>query len=86
MFIQSLKTARSYLLATIIKNVFKALIPLINIAGLGFAVNALVGGNKMDDIFIIIIVYLGSNLTISLIEQGLSLWENNAMRKSSNLL
>lgn len=40
----------------------------------------------MDDIFIIIIVYLGSNLAISLIEQGLSLWENNAMRKSSNLL
>lgn len=86
MFAEAWKNARIYLLATIIKNIFMALTPLLNIAGIGLVVDALISDKKIDDILTIIIVYVGANLIILLAGQALSLWANYAMRKSSNLL
>ena len=63
-----------------------ALTPLLNIAGIGLVVDALISDKKIDDILTIIIVYVGANLIILLAGQALSLWANYAMRKSSNLL
>ena len=86
MFAEAWKNARIHLLATIIKNIFMALTPLLNIAGIGLVVDALISDKKIDDILTIIIVYVGANLIILLAGQALSLWANYAMRKSSNLL
>lgn len=68
------------------KSIFTAVIPLINITGLGFVIDALISGFSIEDILKLIIIYLSINLSIALINQVLGLWENNAMRKASNLL
>lgn len=60
MFAEAWKNARIYLLATIIKNIFMALTPLLNIAGIGLVVDALISDKKIDDILTIIIVYVGA--------------------------
>lgn len=78
--------SREYFFATVIKNVFTAIIPLVNIAGLGFTINALVSKEPLASVLKYIFGYALIHLAITLATQLLWLWESNAMRKSSNIL
>ena len=69
-----------------IKNLFTAIIPLVNIAGLGFTINALVSEEPLASVLKYILGYALIHLAITLATQLLTLWENNAMRKSSNIM
>ncbi len=78
------KDARKYLGLTTIISVFSAVVPLISIVGLGSAINALVNGSTSSHVLILILAYLSFNLLIALINQILTLFNNNEMRKLSN--
>ncbi len=83
---RSWNDARSYLIATFFKNVFSALIPLVNICGLGYIVAGLVDGCAQRILIARIVIYVSINLMISLMRHILALAENKAMRKASNHL
>lgn len=70
---------------TAIKNIFTAIIPLINIAGLGIVIEILVSGNEKK-VIKIIIIYLSINLGISLIKAIIVLLNNVVMRKASDIV
>ena len=80
------KNSRQYFFLTIIKNVFLAVIPLVNIAGLGVVINALTSGKALRSVVNYIVIYVLINLAITFSTQLLGLWENISMRKSSNIL
>lgn len=80
------KNSRQYFFATVIKNLFTAIIPLVNIAGLGFTINALISEEPLASVLKYILGYALIHLAITLATQLLTLWENNAMRKSSNIM
>ncbi len=80
------KNSRQYLFATVIKNLFSAVIPLVDIAGLGYTINALEAKEPLENVAKYIFGYVLINLTITIAGHFLTLWENNAMRKSSNIL
>lgn len=85
-FVNTWKNSRLYFFATLIKNIFSAAIPLINIAGLGFVINALESKESLKTVAKYIIGYVLINLVITFVTQLLMLWENYAMRKSSNIM
>ena len=58
----------------------------MNIAGLGFTINALVSEEPLASVLKYILGYALIHLAITLATQLLTLWENNAMRKSSNIM
>ena len=78
--------SKEYFFATVIKNVFTAIIPLVNIAGLGFTINALVSKEPLASVLKYIFGYALIHLAVTLATQLLWLWESNTMRKSSNIL
>lgn len=80
------KDARKYLVLTTIISAFSAFVPLISIVGLGSVVNALVNGKGPSHILMLILAYLSLNLLIALINQILTLFNNNEMRKLSNVI
>lgn len=85
-FRKSWQMSRSYLIATLIRNIFTALISLLGVVGLGIVIDALSKGKSKKEVITVIIIYLSANLTVTLINQILMLLENNAMRKASNVL
>ncbi len=85
-FRKSWQMARSFLVSTLCRNIFTALISLIGVIGLGVVIDALTSGKSKKEVFTVIIIYLSANLAVTLINQVLILLENNAMRKASNVL
>lgn len=86
LFRRAWNISKIYFLVTAVKSIFTALISLANIVGLGFIIDALVSGQSKGNILKLIIIYLSINLGISLANQALQLWQNNVMRKESNVL
>ncbi len=86
LFKRAWKISRTYFLVTAVRSIFTALVSLVNIAGLGFVISALILGEAIETVLKLIIIYLSVNLAISLINQALELWKNNVMRKESNVL
>ena len=80
------RNARKYLLLTITIMAFSAAVPFINIVGLGSVINALVDGREASYVLILILAYLSLNLLIELINQVFTLFNNNEMRKLSNVV
>ena len=80
------KNARKYLLLTITIRVFSGITPFINIVGLGSVIKALVNGSEASYVLILILTYLSLNLLIELVNQILTLFNNNEMRKLSNVI
>lgn len=80
------KDARPYMIVTFFKSLFSAAIPLINIGGLGVIVNSLVNGKDYYSVLRQILIFTAFNLFVSLSKQLLSLLENRAMRKASDVL
>ncbi|MDR0286165.1 MAG: ABC transporter ATP-binding protein/permease [Clostridiales bacterium] len=80
------ENARKYLVITTINNALSAFVPLISIVGLGSVVNALINKYTLSHILMLILGYLSLNLIIALINQVLTLLNNNEMRKLSNVI
>ncbi len=64
---------------------FHALLPLIDIAGLGLVVEALTNGKSKQDVVRLILLYLALNLVIAVLKQLLTLADNNIKRKVSDI-
>lgn len=86
LFKRAWSVSKGYFVVTVIKSIFTALIPLINITGLGLVIDALISNKTIHDVLALIIIYLSVNLGISLINQVLALWEVNLMRKATDIL
>ena len=85
-FRRAWETSRAYLFTTVLRNLFAALISLLDVAGIGIVVDALMSGKPYRDVIFVILIYLAANLAIVLIGQILSLCESRAARKASNVL
>ncbi len=77
--------ALPYLIATLCRNLFSALLSLFNIAGFGMVVDALYK-KSYASVIRTIIFFVALNFLIDLCEQLLGLFENRAMRRASNVL
>ncbi len=86
LLIRSWKTSKSFFVITAVKNIFNALLPLVNIVGLGTVVNALMTNESYEKVIKIIIIYIALNLGIAIIQEILTLFENNIMRVISNVM
>ena len=86
LFKRAWSVSKGYFLVTVIKSIFTALIPLVNITGLGLVIDALISNKTINDVLALVIIYLSINLGVSLINQVLALWEVNLMRKATDIL
>ena len=73
-------------LTTSLKNVFRALLPLIDIVGIGFVVDALTSGKTREEIIFAILFYVAFHLAVSLTSSVITLWDDNTVRYASDLL
>lgn len=78
--------SRCLFLIVVLQNIFKATVPLINVLGLGFVVNALLLENSMKKVLSIILLYSLTNLAVSIIENILSYFQFVQMRKVTNMM
>ena len=85
-FKKAKEMAGAYMTATLLRSFFFALLSLIDIAGLGIVIEALVSKKLFDDIMWLIIFYVLVNLAVSLGGHFLTLFENRSMRRASNTL
>lgn len=86
LFIQAWKINKSLFFIIAAKSVFSAFLPLVNIAGLGMVINALVSGEPKNAVLRLIIIYLSVNLAIAIISEILSLLDIMVQRKVSNII
>lgn len=86
LFSHAWKISKSYIFIMAAKSIFSAFIPLVNIAGLGLVINALVNSEPERTILRLIIIYLSLNLAIAIISEILSLLDIIVQRKVSNLI
>lgn len=79
------KKCKSLFFTTAAKSVFNASLPLINIAGLGLVVNALVNGEAKANVVKLIILFVSFNLLIAITTNVITLLDNNIMRRASDI-
>ena len=79
------KKCKALYFASLGKAVFNALLPLIDIAGLGLVVDALVNNSPRHEVMRLILYFLLFNLAVALLSQLLTLAENIIMRKASDI-
>lgn len=68
------------------KALFQAILPLVDIAGVGIVVGALTNGADKSKVVQLILFYLCVNLAIALISNLLTLADNNVMRRTSDIV
>ena len=85
-FKKAKEMAGAYMVTTLLRSLLFALLSLIDIAGLGIIIDALVSKKPFDNILCLIIFYVLVNLAVNLIVHLLTLFENRAMRRASNTL
>lgn len=82
---RSWKINKSNCLFIVANNLFQAILPLINIVGLGMVINALVINESYNHVMTMIIIYLSINLGIAIIREVLQLFVINTARKVTNI-
>lgn len=80
------KKCRSLFFTTAAKSIFNASLPLINIAGLGLVVNALMNGEAKANVVKLIILFVSFNLLIAITTNVITLLDNNIMRRASDII
>lgn len=71
---------------TAVRSCFEALLPLVNIAGLGMVINALTLKEPEGNVVSLIIIFLSVNLGIEIIREIFTLLHNNIVRSVSNVM
>lgn len=79
------RKCKSLFFTTAVKSILEASLPLINIAGWGLVVNALVKGEAKADVVKLIILFVSFNLSISITKNVFTLLDNNIMRRASDI-
>lgn len=85
LFRRAWKLSKSFFLIITFKGLFTALLPLINIVGLGMVIAALTNDGNRAEIIKLIIIFLAINLFVDLIKITLRLFENIYIRKLSDV-
>lgn len=85
-FKKAKKMAGAYMAATLLRNFFFALLSLVDIAGLGIVIDALVSKRAFGDVIRLIAFYVLINLAVNLTGHFLFLLENRSMRRATNVL
>lgn len=85
LFVSAWQMSKSYCLITAVNNIFNALLPLVNIVGLGSVINALTTNEPYNNVLKIIIIYLSINLGIAVTKDLLYLIELYIMRITTNI-
>jgi len=78
------KMGRKYMLLNIIRNLFRGLLPIVNIVGMGMVIAALENGEEHERVMTLIVIYLSANFFIAIIRELLQLFERLEMRKTSD--
>jgi ABC-type multidrug transport system fused ATPase/permease subunit len=78
--------SRSVFIITVVKSVFTALFPLVNIIGIGVVIDSLTKKENINQVIDKILVYIILNMIVGIISQILILLDNIAQRKVSNLM
>lgn len=68
------------------KALFQAILPLIDIAGVGIVISALTSGADKSRVTQLILFYLCINLAVALISNLITLANNNVMRRTSDIV
>ncbi len=84
LFKHSWKMSKELFLVIGFKSLFSAIIPLLNIAGLGIIIDALLTQKSQDEIIRIIIIFILLQFAINTIRYLLGLWDDIIQRKVSN--
>lgn len=79
------RKCRFLFITTTIRYTFAALIPLIDIVGIGIVVDALLTEKSMQEILSYVLVYVLFHLSISILSEVFSLLDNIAARKASDI-
>ncbi len=80
----SAKTGAGYVIIILIKNCFSAILPLLDIFGLGAVIDALTTGKSKEEILRIILIYLGLTFAIMMLQSLFVFLQNRALRKASD--
>lgn len=83
-FKKAKETAGAYMATTLLRNFVSAILSIVDIAGLGIVIDALVSKKTSDDILSIISFYVLINLAVNLTGRFITLLENRAMRRATN--
>lgn len=86
LFFRSWNVSKSLFFIIAAKSIFTALMPLVNIAGLGIVVNALMTNNPFREVMRLIIIYMSVKLGIAIIGEVLTMLDNIVERKVSNIM
>ena len=73
-------------LTTTLRHCFGAVVPLINVVGLGAVVDALTTEKPRSEVIQVILYYLLLNLAISVFTKVFELLDNNAKRRASDMV
>ena len=84
MIVKMWKECPGLFILTILQNILKAVMPLINIIGLGYVVDVLVSGHSIATITRVILLFLLVYVSISIVESILSYLQFVYTRKASN--
>ena len=74
------------LIVVLLKSLFTAFLPIINISGIGIILDALVSKKDNKEIVYVVVLYLSANLLVSVLSNILTYIDNCVMRKSSDSL
>ena len=85
LFVRAWRLSKSYFLLCLVKNLFSGLMPLINVFGVGIIVDALLAGKSQGEVVGVIALYLSVNLSVAVIRHVLTLLDNIAMRRITNI-
>ena len=80
------EASKTYILFSVLQNIFSAFLPLINIIGLGMVVHSLVTGEPHSRVVILIIICISINLGVKIIQELFNMFENKIMRVLSNIM
>lgn len=86
LFARAWKLSKGYFLLCLVKNLFSGLLPLVNVFGIGIIVDALLAGKSQREVIGVIALYLSVNLAVAVFRHVLTLLDNFAMRKISNIV
>ena len=85
-FKKAKEMAGAHMVTTMLRSSFFALLSLVDIVGIGIIIDAIISKKSMDTIIQLVLFYVIINLVITLTGHFLTLLENMAMRRATNVL
>jgi ABC-type multidrug transport system fused ATPase/permease subunit len=84
LLLYSWKNHKPLMFVIVFENIFTAALPLINVIGIGVIINALTSGYGKKKVMSVILLFVGLNLSISLVKYIFTYLDNLTTRKASD--